>query len=181
MNRLAEFVYIVATSSNRQRTGLIIFGIFLWYGGVAIMVGISPLIDDLFNFNLFIPVTLKLILGAVLLIPGVPLVAWSITQCFRSQGTPVPFKPPPGLMTTGIYGVIRNPMHLGWTLVLYGLAILMQSFTLLFIFMPLFILVHLLYIKQIEEKELEKKFGQAYLEYRGQVPMWFPRLGNSQR
>ncbi|MDD5189784.1 MAG: isoprenylcysteine carboxylmethyltransferase family protein [Dehalococcoidales bacterium] len=176
MNRLAEFVYTVATSANRQKTALIVFGIFLWYGGVAIMIGLSPLLDNLFHFNVDISLTIRLVIAAVLFVPGVPMVVWSITQCFRSQGTPVPFKPPPGLMTTGIYGVIRNPMHVGWTLVLYGVAVLMHSFTLLFIFMPLFILVHWLYIKQIEEKELEKKFGQAYLEYKQKVPMWLPGI-----
>jgi protein-S-isoprenylcysteine O-methyltransferase Ste14 len=71
---------------------------------------------------------------------------------------------------------VRNPMHLGWTIVLIGLALLMQSFTLLVIFIPLFILVHILYLKFIEEKELEKKFGQAYLDYKKSVPMFVPRL-----
>lgn len=176
MNRLAEFVYTVATSGNRQKTALIVFGIFLWYGGVAIMLAISPWLDNVFKFNVTIPLLPRLIIAGVLIVPGFPLVVWSITQCFRAQGTPVPFKPPPELITTGLYGVVRNPMHLGWTLVLYGIAVLMQSFILLFVFMPLFIIVHWLYITQIEEKELEKKFGTAYVEYKKQVPMWFPRF-----
>jgi protein-S-isoprenylcysteine O-methyltransferase Ste14 len=67
-------------------------------------------------------------------------------------------------------------MHLGWTVTLIGLALLMQSFTLLVIFIPLFILGHVVYLKSIEEKELEKKFGQAYLDYRRRVPMFIPRL-----
>jgi len=67
-------------------------------------------------------------------------------------------------------------MHLGWTVVLLGLAVLMQSFTLLVIFIPLFLLVHIVYLKLIEEKELEKKFGQAYIDYRKSVPMFIPRL-----
>ena len=67
-------------------------------------------------------------------------------------------------------------MHLGWTLLLIGLAVLMQSFTLLVIFMPLFILAHIIYLKFIEEKELEKKFGQAYLDYKHRVPMFIPKL-----
>ncbi len=176
MNRLAEFVYTVATAGHRRKTAIIIFGIFLWYGAVAIMVGISPLLDNLFGFNLAIPTSLRLVLAGVLLVPGLPMVVWSITQCIRAQETPVPFKPPPGLMTTGIYGIIRSPMHVGWTLVLVATAILMQSFTLLCIFMPLFIIIHWLYITQVEEKELEKKFGQAYLEYKRRVPRWLPRL-----
>jgi len=53
--------------------------------------------------------------------------------------------------------------------------VLMQSFTLLVIFIPLFILVHIIYLKFVEEKELEKKFGQAYIDYKKKVPMVFPR------
>jgi protein-S-isoprenylcysteine O-methyltransferase Ste14 len=67
-------------------------------------------------------------------------------------------------------------MHLGWTLVLFGVAVLMQSFTLLVIFIPLFVLAHILYLKLIEEKELEKKFGQAYIDYKKHVPMFIPKL-----
>ena len=67
-------------------------------------------------------------------------------------------------------------MHLGWTIVLIGLAILLQSFTLLVIFIPLFVLAHIIYLKLIEEKELEKKFGQVYLDYKKRVPMWLPKV-----
>ena len=67
-------------------------------------------------------------------------------------------------------------MHLGWTIVLIGLALLMRSFTLLLIFIPLFVLVHIIYLKFIEEQELEKKFGQPYIDYKKHVPMFIPRL-----
>jgi len=67
-------------------------------------------------------------------------------------------------------------MHLGWTIVLIGLAVLMQSFTLLVIFIPLFVAAHIVYLKFVEEKELEKKFGQAYLDYKKSVPMFIPKL-----
>jgi len=178
VNRLAEFVYTVATAGHRRKTPLIIFGLVFWYGGVALMVGIAPLFDTLFGFSLQMAATLRFATGTVLTATGAPLVAWSITQCFRAQGTPVPFKPPARLITTGIYGFVRNPMHLGWTLFLYGIAVFMQSFTLLVIFLPLFILAHILYITLVEEKELEKKYGQAYTDYKKRVPMLIPKLGN---
>jgi protein-S-isoprenylcysteine O-methyltransferase Ste14 len=67
-------------------------------------------------------------------------------------------------------------MHVGWTVLLAGVAVLMQSFTLLAIFIPLFIIVHVVYLIFVEEKELEKKFGQAYIDYKKKVPMFFPGL-----
>jgi len=176
VNRLAEFVYTVATAGHRRKTPLIIFGLVFWYGGVALMVSIAPLVDKWCGFSLQMASALRFATGAVLTAAGTPLVVWSIFQCFRARGTPVPFKPPPGLITTGIYGFVRNPMHLGWTLFLYGISVFMQSLTLLVIFLPLFILAHILYIKLVEEKELEKKYGQAYADYKKHVPMLIPEI-----
>ena len=123
-----------------------------------------------------IPVLIRLPLGIIFLLIGVPMVLWTITRFLRTKGTPIPFNPPPALVEGGLYRIVRNPMHLGWTLLLIGLALLMQSFTLLVIFIPLFILAHIIYLKFVEEKELEQKFGQAYLDYKQRVPMFFPRL-----
>jgi len=33
----------------------------------------------------------------------------------------------------------------------------------------------MLYVKGIEEKEMEKKFGGKYLEYKKKVPMFIPK------
>ena len=46
---------------------------------------------------------------------------------------------------------------------MFGLGILLGSLSLILIFTPLFILLNVLYIKAIEKKEMEKKFGDEYL------------------
>ncbi|MBM3141623.1 MAG: isoprenylcysteine carboxylmethyltransferase family protein [Chloroflexi bacterium] len=101
---------------------------------------------------------------------------WPIIAFFRTRGTPVPFNPPPKLITTGLYAFVRNPMLLGLFLFLLGLGILLSSLSLIFIFTPLFIVLNVLYLKAVEEKELEKKFGKEYLEYKKRVPMFIPRF-----
>ena len=50
------------------------------------------------------------------------------------------------------------------------------SFYVFFIFTPIFILINVLYLKAIEEKEMEKKFGKQYLEYKRKVSMFFPNF-----
>ena len=67
-------------------------------------------------------------------------------------------------------------MLLGLFIFLLGLGLLLGSLSLIFIFTPIFILINVLYLKAIEEKEMEKKFGKQYLEYKKKVSMWFPRL-----
>ena len=176
MNSVAEFVYKVGVKQDRRRFLWSVAGALFWYGAVAIMIFLAPWLDKTWDLRLSIPLAVRLPIGIVLLLIGVPMVLWTIARFLRIKGTPIPFNPPPSLVITGLYKIVRNPMHLGWTIVLIGLALLMQSFTLLVIFIPLFILVHILYLKFIEEKELEKKFGQAYLDYKKSVPMFVPRL-----
>jgi protein-S-isoprenylcysteine O-methyltransferase Ste14 len=176
LNNIAEFVYNVATKNDRRRLLWSVAGAVFWYGAVYIMVILAPWLDKTWKLNLSISLPVKLPLGILLLLIGIPMVVWTITQFLRTKGTPIPFNPPPTMVTNGLYNIIRNPMHLGWTLVLFGVAVLMQSFTLLVIFIPLFVLAHILYLKLIEEKELEKKFGQAYIDYKKHVPMFIPKL-----
>ena len=176
MNSVAEWVYDIAKKRDRRRLLWSVVGALFWYGTVAITVFLAPWLDKIWGLRLSIPLPVRLLIGIILLVIGVPMVLWTITLLLKTKGTPIPFNPPPTLVLTGLYRVVRNPMHIGWTNVLIGLAILMQSFTLLVIFMPLFITIHIVYLKFVEEKELEKKFGQAYLDYRQRVPMFIPRL-----
>ena len=61
---------------------------------------------------------------------------------------------------------------------MFGLGILLGSLSIVFVFTPLFVVLNVLYIKAIEEKEMEKKFGTEYLEYKRKVPMFIPRARN---
>jgi protein-S-isoprenylcysteine O-methyltransferase Ste14 len=176
MNKAAEFVYRVSVKNDRRRLLWSIAGALFWYGAVIIMILLAPIVDRTIGFRMAITLALRLPVGIILLIIGVPIVCWTIARFVRIKGSPIPFNPPPALVVNGLYRIVRNPMHVGWTVSLVGVAVLMQSFTLLVIFIPLFIIVHIVYLKFVEEKELEKKFGQAYIDYKKKVPMFFPGL-----
>jgi protein-S-isoprenylcysteine O-methyltransferase Ste14 len=176
LNKFAEFVYSVATKNDRRRLLWSIAGAVFWYSAVYIMVILAPWLDKIWGLTLSVPLSIRLPLGIFLLLIGVPMIVWTITRFLRAKGTPIPFNPPPTMLTNGLYAIVRNPMHLGWTITLIGAAVLVESFTLLVIFIPLFVIAHILYLKLIEEKELEKKFGQAYRNYKKRVPMFVPRL-----
>ena len=145
LNSVAEFVYRVATKNDRRRVLWSIAGALFWYGAVAIMILLAPIVDRATGIRMSIPLALRLPLGIILLLIGVPMVFWTITRFLRTRGSPIPFNPPTALVVNGLYRVVRNPMHLGWTALLIGVAVLMQSFTLLAIFIPLFI-IDMLYI-----------------------------------
>ena len=175
-DRYAEFVYRVATGSKRRRITIMPVAALFFFGLVVLFVFASSWIDRWLAFLHFDSTWWSLGLSVLLLVPGCLIMLWPVMQFFRARGTPVPFNPPPKLITTGLYAFVRNPMLLGLFLVMLGLGVLFGSLPLIFIFTPLFILLNVLYLKAIEEKEMEKRFGEEYLEYKRKVPMFIPRL-----
>jgi len=112
----------------------------------------------------------------ILLALGFAIDAWIIATFRRASGTPWHFKPPTKLITTGIYAHVRNPMVVAGILIAVGLGFLFGSISLILIFMPLLTLLGFVYLKAVEERELELRFGNEYLEYKKRVPMLIPKL-----
>jgi len=133
-------------------------------------------VDKFVGFPKFLVMPLNMIVSAPILLVGLFLILWSVQQFLKAKGTPVPFNPPPKLVTSGPYAYIRNPMLTGLFILLFGLGLLFASLSLIFIFTPLFILLNILELKTVEEPELEKRFGKEYLQYKKRVPMFIPRL-----
>ena len=91
------------------------------------------------------------------------------------EGTPAPWDPPKKLVIRGPYRYVRNPMITGVLLMLLAEALLFQSWPLA-VWMMLFFIGNIIYLPLIEEKALEKRFGNDYREYKAHVPRWIPRL-----
>lgn len=176
-DRYANFIYRIATGSRKLKFIITLPIALLFFGLVVIFVLASIWVDKRFLFFHFDSSWWSLSLAIVLLVLGWLICAWPAIAFFQARGTPVPFNPPPKLMTTGLYAYIRNPMLLGLFIFLIGLGVLFGSLSLIFIFTPLFILINVLYLKAIEEKEMEKKFGIEYLEYKKDIPMFIPKPG----
>jgi protein-S-isoprenylcysteine O-methyltransferase Ste14 len=72
------------------------------------------------------------------------------------------------------YSYCRNPMALGAITAYLGIALLIGSISAAAVVLTLaaFLLV---YIRFFEEKEMELRFGRAYLEYRKRTPFIIPR------
>ncbi len=112
-------------------------------------------------------------LGWPLLAIGLAVAAWCV-RLFATMGggTPNPMRPPVHLVESGPYGYSRNPMMLaGWVAGL-GLALLLQSVTVLAAY-GVIVAAGLLYVPLWEEPRMERRFGDAWTSYRAQVPRWF--------
>lgn len=79
------------------------------------------------------------------------------------------------LNRTGIYSMVRHPLYLGNYLMWIGIVV----FTFNLYFVLLVSLAFWLYYERImfaEERFLERKFGEEYLEWSKKVPAFFPRF-----
>ncbi len=172
-----NLLHSAATGTRETRTlltpvGIAVFGIF-----TALFVLAALWVDDLLDLPGLLSDSARLPVAIPVMAAGVAITGWSGYHFLRVKGTPVPFNPPPEVVTTGPYRYARNPMLTGVFLFLFGLGIAFDSFSLVFFFTPLFILVNLWELKQIEEPELVKRLGNDYVEYRRRTPMFMPRPG----
>ena len=174
-DKYAEFIYRVVTTKSKLKIIITPIGIIFWFGLSALFVFASLWLDKLLPVHLSFSPPINL-LSLIPLVIGAILALWTVCTFIKAKGSPVPRNPPKELVTTGLYSRVRNPMLLGWFLMLFGLGILLSSVSLIFIFTPIFILLNILYVKTIEEKEMEKKFGEQYLKYKKSIPMFIPRF-----
>jgi len=175
-SKWAEIIYQIATTRNRLKVILTPLGIIFWFGLGVLLVFASLWLDKLLPAYLPFSPPSNIFLSLPLLVIGAILCFWSVYSFFKARGTPFPGNPPQKLVARGLYAYVRNPMLLGWFIMLFGLGILLNSISLIFIFTPLFICLNVLYLKAIEEKEMEKKFHEEYLVYKENVPMFIPRF-----
>ena len=77
------------------------------------------------------------------------------------------------LATTGLFGIVRNPMYAAWIVfIIPGLVLLTRSWPLFLTPLVAYAVFKLLIRR--ENEYLEKRFGDEYREYRGEVNELFP-------
>lgn len=120
-------------------------------------------------------------LPAWISVPGISLAVFGaigLVWCFtlfaqRGGGTPNPIRPPQRLVTSGPYGLTRNPIILFHAATLLGLSLFVGSPSATFITVVLGVPAYFIVLR--EEKTLEARFGAEYAGYRASVPRWLLR------
>lgn len=174
--KLIGIFYRAATGSRKMRNLLTPAGAVFFFGLTTLLIFAALQVDRCLDFPELLPTSQNIIVSVPILAVGLFLMIWAILQFIRAKGTPVPFNPPPKLVTAGPYAHVRNPMLTGMFVLLFGLGVLLRSISLVYIFTPPFILFNVWELKAVEERELEKRLGKDYVEYKKRVPMFIPRL-----
>lgn len=95
----------------------------------------------------------------------------AVRQMRRAHTSPDPGEPTTALVATGPYRFSRNPIYLGFTLLVLGISLLARTWWGL-ILTPLCILIVSRLIIRAEEAYLLDRFGEQYRRYTAQVRRW---------
>ncbi|MBN1967635.1 MAG: DUF1295 domain-containing protein [Anaerolineae bacterium] len=85
------------------------------------------------------------------------------------RGDPLPLPPEP-LQTGGLYALVRHPLYLFSLLILWSVPVMTDTFLGLVIGATIYFVVG----SRLEERRLEREFGEQYRRYRQRVPWMLP-------
>ena len=109
----------------------------------------------------------RLAIGTPLILFGVGLAGWSIVQAGETE-----LDKPNQLLTEGPYGLGRNPMYVAWSLLYFGIGLVVNSLWIIALFPFVVLYTHFVDVRK-EERFLEEKFGEEYVEYKSNVRRYF--------
>lgn len=111
------------------------------------------------------------LLGLVPLAAGVILNLLADRRFKEHETTVKPFETSNALVTSGVFAVSRNPMYLGMSLILLGIALMLGSLSPFAAVIALPIAFDRAFITP-EENMLEDAFGDDFRDYRRRVRRW---------
>jgi len=110
-------------------------------------------------------------LGTIIVIAGL-LATSAGRRVLLRHGTNInPSQPTTVLVTDGVFGLTRNPLYVGVSVALCGVALICSLDWLLLLIIPSCVILHFAVVRR-EEQYLERKFGDAYRRYKERVPRY---------
>lgn len=148
---------------------LIFWSVFLW----ILPKGIVE-VEERLGWENFTHPYQKLAAASLFLAASVLGLASGVTMAACGEGTPLPTATTPKLVAVGAYRFVRNPMAVagimqgigvGWWL--GSSSVIAYSITGAFVW-------HI-FVRPVEEADLQARFGNEYSRYRQVVGLWVPR------
>ena len=156
-----------ASAPQRDISGVVAPPPLIFLAGLAVGICVGGALAGLVAF----PTRLPGSSAESLLLAGLALL-FSFERAFTQKKTPAnPWRPTTAIATDGPYRFTRNPAYLGMALVYVGIALCSQA---LWVLLPLPFVLAIVDRGVIarEERYLERKFGQEYLDYKRRVRRW---------
>lgn len=154
---------------NDDHPDVIMLPPFILLGALIVAIGLE--FTNSLNFLPPVSASWALFLGLALLVVALAL-GVSALRTFREVGTnPSPHQPSLKLATTGPYRFSRNPMYIGFLMILAGLSLVASLDWGLILVPVLAVLLHYGVVTR-EEAYLSAKFGRPYQEFMNRTRRW---------
>jgi len=139
---------------------VLIFAVLMW-----LISQITPQIDFLGNFRILIP--------GIFIAAGVLLMLVSASAFRKVKTTINPMRPEnsSALVTSGVYRFSRNPIYVADLLILLGWGFYLSNPYAL-VLIAVFVLYETRFQIMPEERALQTRFGDQYLDYTARVRRW---------
>ncbi len=109
--------------------------------------------------------------GLPLVLGGLLIGLLGVREMRRAETNVDPYKPTTAIVERGPYRFTRNPLYVGMTLMYGGFSVLANALAPILLLPAVFAIMRRGVIER-EERYLERKFGDEYLEYKGKVRRW---------
>lgn len=109
--------------------------------------------------------------GASLIVAGVLLFGLTLRVFSRANTSINHHRPTTTVITTGPFGLTRNPVYGAMTMLFIGIGTLIDGLWILAMVIPAVVIVHFFVILK-EEAFLEREFGDTYRHYKKTVRRW---------
>jgi protein-S-isoprenylcysteine O-methyltransferase Ste14 len=137
---------------------------------LLIAVALMPALHFLWAGGILLPMPWNLV-GLIPLAAGIGINLAADRDLHKAGTTVKPDEESAALVTGGAYRISRNPMYLGFVLLLAGIALLLGSLT-PWIVVPAFALLMDRTFIAAEERMLEARFGAEWKAYQTAVRRW---------
>ena len=154
---------------------------FIFVAAPILTFFIGSFLDRMLLLPAFPPFPLNLVAGSSVFLFGLAI-GIKATRLLYYKGHGLPWGEAKTqvqstrLVTTSLYGCCRHPMTFGYSLLPSGMGILFRSLAMTFVIPISFFSVMILWLKLSEEPRLERRFGQAYRDYKRRTPFLIPRF-----
>lgn len=116
--------------------------------------------------------------GLLSLLAGFGLLISSNRQLIKLGRGTAAFLLTKQIVSERIYKWTRNPMSLGYYLACIGIGLMAGSTTWTLGVLLVVVPVHMFFLTYFEERELELRYGELYMEYKQRVPFLLPKFPN---